>query len=277
MKRIESFNMLLNAEITKRAKLWKTFLIHCANTRADSMELQFEFDTILFFGRAVDEYRTMFNFEPKEWRGKRVLDCAAGPAALAASSPEWEIDCTACDPMYQKDTAALAVQADEDAEKVRALQAKTMDLFDEAVIRANIRREAMNVFLRDFEEGKKKRRYVTASLPSLPFADRSFDLTLCGNLLFLYSDTASGGMMPNSPLDYDFHLRSLIELARVTRGEVRIYPLTGPHATTHAYVQRAMPELQARGIECELVPVKHQDIKTALHLLSLRPSANQPK
>ena len=35
--------------------------------------------------------------------------------------------------------------------------------------------------------GRADGRYVEAELPTLPFADRSFDLALCSHLLFLYS------------------------------------------------------------------------------------------
>jgi hypothetical protein len=57
--------------------------------------------------------------------------------------------------------------------------------------------------------------YVAALLPSLPFADRSFDLVLSSHLLFVYPDH----------LDYDAHLGCARELARVASREARIFPL----------------------------------------------------
>ncbi|WAH35918.1 class I SAM-dependent methyltransferase [Alicyclobacillus dauci] len=56
--------------------------------------------------------------------------------------------------------------------------------------------------------------YVPTVLPNLPFADKQFDLTLSAHFLFTYAER----------LDYDFHIRTIKELARVTREEIRIFP-----------------------------------------------------
>jgi hypothetical protein len=45
----------------------------------------------------------------------------------------------------------------------------------------------MQVFLNDYEQGKAEGRYVDAELPTLPFADKTFDIALCSHLLFVYS------------------------------------------------------------------------------------------
>ena len=62
-------------------------------------------------------------------------------------------------------------------------------------------------------KGKAEGRYVTASLPSLPFENGQFDLALCSHLLFLYS----------AQLSLDFHRASIEELLRVA-SEVRAVP-----------------------------------------------------
>jgi len=82
----------------------------------------------------------------------------------------------------------------------------------EAVIER--RRNAMALFISDFQASPTEGRYVAAGLPNLPFQSESFDLVLCSHLLFLYSEE----------LDTDMHLTSLRELLRVGR-EVRIFPL----------------------------------------------------
>jgi hypothetical protein len=71
---------------------------------------------------------------------------------------------------------------------------------------------ALRRFLVDFEAGKAEGRYVTASLPCLPFEDGRFDLALVSHLLFLYSER----------LDFEFHRAAVEELLRVAR-EVRIF------------------------------------------------------
>lgn len=40
-----------------------------------------------------------------------------------------------------------------------------------------------------------------ASLPQLPFEDQSFDLVVCGHLLFCYAPRSAGGLMPEPGLD----------------------------------------------------------------------------
>jgi ubiquinone/menaquinone biosynthesis C-methylase UbiE len=72
----------------------------------------------------------------------------------------------------------------------------------------------MNHFLEDFATGLTDGRYIEGALPELPVDDNQFDLALCANFLFLYSDQ----------LSQEFHLQSLRELCRVAE-QVRIFPL----------------------------------------------------
>ena len=70
----------------------------------------------------------------------------------------------------------------------------------------------MAKFLEDFPKGIIQKRYVPGELPSLPFSDKEFDLALCSQLLFLYTDN----------LSLEFHLRSLEELCRVSNDNPNI-------------------------------------------------------
>src|SRR5690349_8272400 len=56
-----------------------------------------------------------------------------------------------------------------------------------------LRKRASTMFRSDYETHPE--RYVAGELPSLPFADREFDLTLVSYFLFAYQDR----------LDYEFH------------------------------------------------------------------------
>jgi hypothetical protein len=90
-----------------------------------------------------------------------------------------------------------------------------------------IRMNAMEAFLDDYDLGKRQGRYVDAELPSLPFADQSFDLALCSHFLFLYTEH----------LPEDFHRHAIIELRRVA-AEVRVFPLLNLAAKPSPYVSR---------------------------------------
>lgn len=236
---------------------------------------KFEFEGIVFFGRSIEEYINMFNLNLAELEDKKVLDCSAGPSAFAAQAHARRIEVTACDPRYEDAVSFLADLVETHANEVQNKQTAVPQLFHPELVSVSARKEAMRLFLDDFEQGKKSGRYVSGRLPNLPFGDQSFDLVLCANLLFIYSDVSVGGMMQSSPLDYSFHLESIKELVRVSRGEARLYPLLGPGQKRHKWLQPLIDELQNIGIHAEVVPVPQRDIVGAENMLVARRAAQQ--
>jgi hypothetical protein len=85
-------------------------------------------------------------------------------------------------------------------------------------------------------------RYVAAALPDLPFPDRHFALAVSGFLLFVYPEV----------LDLDGHRDALLELVRVTRGDVRVYPLHDTTGTPYPALPALRAALRARGVGTEL-------------------------
>lgn len=231
---------------------------------------EFQLARVVFFGRDISEYVTMFNLDLAAMKGKRVLDCCAGPASFAVQAAEQGIESTACDPLYSEDTETLRKHVDVDSQTVEDKQAATRELFHPELTPVSERRKAMELFLADFDNEANKARYVSASLPSLPFPDKSFDMALCANLLFLYSDAAYGGMIPEgSPFDYVFHERAIEELLRVSPNDVRIYPLQGTSADEHAFLRLLMSRFARDGFKCELVDVAQRDIIGAEKMLHI--------
>ena len=106
---------------------------------------------------------------------------------------------------------------------------------------------AMKLFLADFDKGKQQGRYVAASLPALPFADKQFSLALVSHLLFLYS----------AQLGLDFHLASLVELLRAAR-EVRVFPLSNLDRQWSPHVGPVSDHLERAGFEVEVVAVEYE-------------------
>jgi hypothetical protein len=108
---------------------------------------------------------------------------------------------------------------------------------------------SMRRFLDDFEVGLRSGRYVAGELPSLPFADRSFELALCSHFLFLYSDR----------LDERFHVEAVLELCRVA-GEVRIFPLVSLDGGQSRHVEPVATAARQHGraVTIELVPYEFQ-------------------
>jgi hypothetical protein len=236
------------------SSLWKWTIVIMEND-------YFQFGQVVFFGRSVDEYVAMFNLDLEAMIGKNILDCPAGPAAFAKQGAERAITVVACDPMYeQSDVNVLRGIVDNDSQNVARKQVLNRALFHPELPSTSIRREAMEVFLQDYNVGRVSGRYVPARLPELPFADQSFDMVLSANFLFIYSDTDSGGMLQNSPFDFAFHKEAIAELIRVCRKDVRIYPLRGPGEGVHDYLRPIMKELEDLSLNVTLQDVPQRDI-----------------
>jgi hypothetical protein len=229
----------------------------------------FRFGGVVFFGRGIAEYKSMFDLDLDSLMGKLVLDCPAGPASFACEAVDLGISVIACDPMFVYAPAELREVVDNDSASVTEKQERNRQLFHDELVPTAQRRNSMEVFLQDYESGPNKQRYVAASLPSLPFADSAFDLVLSGNLLFIYSDPESGGMLENSPFDYQFHKNAIVEMLRVCRGQVRIYPLQGPAVAEHSYLRQIILDCREMGIMAELQPVPQRDIIGAERMLVL--------
>ena len=206
-----------------------------------------EFESVVFYGRLGEQAVEMFNLgdQLSRWRGASVLDCPGGPGSLSALLRAEGLEITAVDPLYALEPDELERRALADLEHTMAIQASSGDLrsdFDlDACRREHVR--ALEAFLRDRQAHPD--RYLAASLPDLPFADRSFDLVLCGHLLFAYAPRAEGGLMAGTGLDLDWHRRALMELCRVSRGEVRLYPAhtIALEASRHPYAEALLATL----------------------------------
>jgi hypothetical protein len=105
----------------------------------------------------------------------------------------------------------------------------------------------MERFLNDFDRGKGEGRYVTASLPELPFGDGEFRLALVSHLLFLYSEH----------LDEAAHMTSAFELLRVAE-EVRIFPLVTLRRRWSRHVEPVRAALEAVGCTAEIVTTTYE-------------------
>jgi hypothetical protein len=124
----------------------------------------------------------------------------------------------------------------------------------------------MRRFLADFEAGKAEGRYVTASLPGLPFEDGQFDLALVSHLLFLYSDQ----------LDCGFHRAAVEELLRVAR-EVRIFPLLALDRKPSPHVGPICTHVAGRGWGAEVRGVPYEFQRGGNEMLRLSREVCPPR
>lgn len=119
------------------------------------------------------------------------------------------------------------------------------------------REAACRRFLEDYRRDRTP--YVRAALPVLPFPDRSFDVVFVSFFLFMYADR----------FDADFHARSVKELLRVCRGEVRIYPLVNLKGERPAFFEETVRSAEALGAAAQLRPAGLEFLVHATDYLSL--------
>ncbi|MGW4119491.1 methyltransferase domain-containing protein [Nocardia sp. NPDC004711] len=206
----------------------------------------------LITSRGLDEYRAMFGLGPADLGG-RILDCPAGAASFAAEVARFGGDVTACDAAYfdfdgVEVGEVCRAQTDLGDRYVRAHPGDyCWTFFTDPDDHHRRRRSAVELFVADRQRNPD--RYVPAELPRLPFPDNAFDLVLSSHLLFSYADG----------LGYDFHVRAITELIRVSRGDVRIFPLV-PTGSAQVYprLNELRGDLLNLGITSDVVEVEYE-------------------
>jgi hypothetical protein len=206
---------------------------------------------VIPWGRSLDEYRRMFSLTAEDLSG-RILGCGDGPASFNAEATALGHRVVSCDPIYAFSPAEIERRVEECYETVISQVKKNVDGFVWDYFRdpdhlGECRLAAMRRFLAEFERGKQEGRYVTASLPRLPFQARQFSLALVSHLLFLYS----------TQLSLEFHLAAFEELLRVA-GEVRVFPLLDLDRHWSHHVEPVREHLERAGFEVEVVAVEYE-------------------
>jgi hypothetical protein len=211
----------------------------------------FTLDQVVPWGRSFDEYTRMFALSASDLNG-RILGCGDGPASFNAEATRCGHRVISCDPIYRFGTEEIRGRIAATYEQVLGQTRLNQHEFvwgngirdvDEL---GAVRLAAMQVFLDDYDAGRREGRYIDAALPALPFADRAFDLALCSHLLFLYS------VQLGEPL----HHAALRELSRVA-AEVRVFPLGGERSP---FVDGSIRALREAGcqVAVERVPYEFQ-------------------
>lgn len=195
--------------------------------------------------RSYEEYARMFACDWGAGNPGPILDAAGGASSFAASARRLGLSVVSADPLYRLTAEEMEVHGLREMEDVTAKLVRTAHRFDwsyygtpEAHERG--RRESFAEFIGDYRVLRGTGAYVEASLPELPFPDGSFQYALCSHFLFLYAEQ----------FGYDFHLKALLELARVCRpgGEVRVYPLLDLKWNPYPELERLLGELRGHGL-----------------------------
>lgn len=225
--------------------------------------VKLDLSRIVFIGRTFDEYMSMFNLTKKDLIGRRILDCPAGACSFTAIANQLGADVTATDIAYYHPFEQLAEKGFEDIEHTMLHMEKVQnnylwDYFKSVAGLRNHRTQALTDCANDMKLFPN--RYIPAVLPVLPFKDKEFNLTLSAHFLFMYADR----------LDYDFHLQTLQELMRVTKDEIRIFPLVDLSCNRYKHLDKLVDYIQSQGYITEELTVHYEFQKGANSMLRIK-------
>lgn len=204
---------------------------------------------MLVTSRPLDEYCGFFGLSRAELRALPgpVLDCPGGAAGLAAEARELGCRVVAVDPVYAVPSGELELLARGGRDTMATAIRNSPHLYPAPC------RLSPDKYLRSWDRARtlfaadraaNPDRYVAAALPSLPFADGVFALTLSSYLVFAHPEhfTPAG------------QLAALLELVRVTDpdGEVRIHPLHDGTGLRCPHLDTLRAELGRQGVASEV-------------------------
>ncbi|WP_078411091.1 class I SAM-dependent methyltransferase [Priestia abyssalis] len=221
-----------------------------------------DLERIVFIGRTFEEYIDMFSLSIEEWKGKKILDCPAGACSFTAVGNQLGLDVTACDIAYDHSGEDLKNKGLQDIEHAMEHMQKVQsnyvwDYFEDIESLRKHRLSALNDCTNDMAESSE--RYVPVTLPSLPFKDGEFDFILSAHFLFMYADR----------LDYQFHIKTLNELLRVTKEEIRIFPLVDLEGKRYEHLDQLVSFLTEKGCTVEEVQVPYEFQTNANSMLKI--------
>ena len=214
------------------------------------------------WGRSADEYCHMFALNEADL-SYPILGVGDGPASFNAELSSLGCNITSIDPIYAFTSQEIAQRVEETSQDMISqvwgdCDGFVWERFANPDDLGKARLKAMQLFLADFERGKLEGRYITASLPTLPFDDKRFDVALCSHLLFLYSEQ----------LSLDFHLQSIQELCRVAR-EVRIFPLLDLARNKSVHIEPVGEHMQKLGYEVDICHVNYEFQRGGNHMMKI--------
>ncbi|MDV3353773.1 SAM-dependent methyltransferase [Leptothoe sp. LEGE 181152] len=210
-----------------------------------------QLDSVVPFGRSLDEYTKMFNLTETELQNP-ILSVADGPASFNAEGTRRGYQIKSVDPLYCFSATEIKQRFDAVVDNIIQQVENTLDDWvwsyhhSPSDLRKN-REAAIRLFCQDFASGKTEGRYDLGELPQLSYTDASYQLGLCSHFLFLYSEQ----------FDQIFHLNSICELLRICQ-EVRIFPLVALDLHPSPHLEFVINALTTRGYQCDIQTVAYE-------------------
>lgn len=222
-----------------------------------------DLERIVFIGRTFEEYLDMFSLSVEALQGKKILDCPAGACSFTAVGNKSGLDVTACDIAYYHTGEDLRNKGLKDIEHamLRMEKAKANYKWEYFKDVEDLRKHRLNALKNCTADMKDNaNRYVPVTLPTLPFGNEEFDILLSAHFLFMYADR----------LDLPFHIETLNELLRVTKEEVRIFPLVDLEGKRYQHLENVISYLTDKGYLVEEVQVPYEFQTNANSMLIIK-------
>ncbi|WP_173918974.1 SAM-dependent methyltransferase [Halobacillus sp. Marseille-Q1614] len=224
-----------------------------------------DLEKVIFIGRTYGEYMDMFLLSEEDLKEKKVLDCPSGACSFTAVGQSKGLDITASDIAYDHSVGDLKAKGEEDIQHAMAHMEKAKsnyvwDYFEDINQLKEHREKALLDCTQDMK--KNSERYIPVNLPSLLFNDNDFDILLSAHFLFTYADR----------LDLQFHIDTLKELLRVTKEELRIFPLVDLAGNRYEHLDHVIQYLKGNGYSVREVRVPYEFQKGANTMLKVSKS-----
>lgn len=224
--------------------------------------MAFQLDTVVPWGRNLQEYKRMFQLSAYDMT-KKIAGFGDGPASFNCEATRLGYSVTSFDPVYHFSKAHLQKRIEE----VRIMVMQQMRENQDNYVWTQIhnleeleatRMSAMQMFLEDFEQGKQEQRYICHALPEkLDLQENTFDIGLSSHFLLMYT-----------ALGYEFHIRAITEMLRVCR-EVRIFPVVDLNASRSGVIADVVAYFQ-KNYQVEFVETQYVFQKGENLLLVIR-------
>ena len=218
------------------------------------MARQLRFDGFALIGRTYEEYRRMFNLNDLVG-DESILDVASGVGSFCAEGNRQGYKITASDQVYSQGLDEIKEKSREDLDMVIKQMPDVSDLFvwnfyDDINSLNEYREKSRTMFLDDYERHNAK-RYVPVTYPDTDFKTNQFDLSLVSHFLFLYERL----------LDYDFHKRTVLELLRITSGQIRIFPIVNLTGEKSSMIDVMMDDSDFKNLHMSIHDVDFEFMK----------------
>lgn len=164
------------------------------------------------WGRSMAEYLEIFSLTEKDL-SKRILSVGDGTSSFNSEMFDAGRKVVSADPIYKFNKLELNSRIDQVMAQASSRYGHYSTQHPELKDYELKRFKAMKLFIKDYDNGKKQKRYLNYALPDgLKFKPLEFELGLSAHFLLLYDQ-----------LGLEFHITSITALLSVCK-EVRIFP-----------------------------------------------------